>query len=1133
MRYGLLGPLEVVGDDGQSVALSGDRERVLVAMLLLGANRVVATSRLTDALWGDQPPSTAGNALQVHVSRLRKKLAAGSAGGDLLRRESSGYRLTVAPGELDVQRFESLVGQDGGGPDEVSSRLQEALDLWRGPALADVSSDLLVGEAARLEELRLAAIERRIEADLARGCHADVVPELEGLVHDHPLRERLRGQLMRALYRSGRQADALAVYRHGRAALADQLGIDPSPALQGLELAILEQSPDLDAPDPPVDRAEASRAPAPPVPPRASGRDHRGRRRRRIGLLLAVAGLLVASTVTGVTVVLSASGRPIRAAPNSLAAVDARTNRLVGFVPVGARPGAIAFGSGSLWVANLDDETVSRIDPAGLQTLRTLPVGGTPTGIATSADAIWVAETAPGPTGAVSVVRIGPGFNSIGPPQHISQVVTGSPGAVAAEGDAVWVAPSSGLLTRLDPDTGRVVQQVDPNAGPTGIDVADGGVWVTDSEANNVTRVDPTGLLTSIAVGNGPSGIAVGAGAVWVADSLDGSVVRIDPVTRSVTTTIPVGPSPAGVTFGAGSVWVADSGDGTLDRIDPATNKVVARIAVGESPQAVTVADGRAWVTVDDQTIRPVTTTKSAGTLRIDAQSDVDYMDPAVAYAPLSWQLLYATCAKLLNYPDKPGAAGSQLIPEVAQSLPAVSPDGRSYTFTIRPGFRFSPPSNEPVTAQTFKDTIERTLNRKMHSPVAGEFADIVGAADYTAGTSPHIAGVTASGHTLTIRLQAPAPDFSARIAEPPMCAVPPDTPLDPNGVRAIPSAGPYYVASYTPGQGIVLDRNPNYQGSRPHSFAQIQLAVGTSAGRSVAAVEAGAVDYTTLEGASAPGAAASGGLQALAAQLSARYGPGSPAASKGRQQYFANPLPEVDFFVLNTHRLPFSDTRMRQAINYAIDRRALAQVGYPGLPLPDHPTDHYLPPGMPGYREVQIYPLTPDPAKASQLAQGKGTTAVLYTCEQTTCEQDAQIVKTNLAAIGITVEVKTFPFSTLLARVATPGEPFDLAFTNGWEPDYLDPMAMLTEMTENNSVSPPFDDPTYRHQLSAAAQLSGPQRYLAFGQLDIDVARDSAPLVAYGNQYSSAFFSSRIGCQTFGPYGIDLATLCTKSRTR
>ena len=161
---------------------------------------------------------------------------------------------------------------------------------------------------------------------------------------------------------------------------------------------------------------------------------------------------------------------------------------------------------------------------------------------------------------------------------------------------------------------------------------------------------------------------------------------------------------------------------------------MLATIAVGGSPQAITVADGRAWVTVDAQTIRPTDLTSGGGTLRIDSQSDVDYMDPALAYVALSWQLLYATCAKLLNYPDKSGAAGSQLIPEVAQSLPARSADGRTYTFTIRPGFRFSPPSNEPVTAQTFKDTIERTLNPRMKSPYAHEFADIVGAGAYMAG---------------------------------------------------------------------------------------------------------------------------------------------------------------------------------------------------------------------------------------------------------------------------------------------------------------------------------------------------------------------------------------------------------------
>jgi YVTN family beta-propeller protein len=1132
MQYRLLGPVEVVGDAGQPVALSGDRERVLVAVLVLGANQVVSSARLVDALWGDRPPMTAVNALQVHVSRLRKKLAAASAGRDLLHTESSGYRLTVAAGESDVKSFEDLVGVGGDDPEEVSSRLGEALGLCRGAALVDVASDLLAGEAARLEELRLAALEQRIEADLARGGQAQLVPELEGLVHDHPLRETLRGQLMRALYRCGRQADALAVYRQGRAVLADQLGIDPSPALQALELAILQQSPELASPEREIQPSEHPTPSWPPPTPAHLPRTKvKGLRRR--ASLLASAAALVAATVAVTSIGLSAHGRTVRAKPNSLAAIDTRSNRLSGLVPVGARPGAIAFGAGSLWVANRDDQTVSRVDPAGLQVLRTLPVGGSPTGVAASADAIWVAESSSGSAGSMSVIRIAPDFNTIGPPSLIDEVVPGSLGEVAANGDAVWVAPSSGLLTRLDAVTGRVTQQVDPNAGPTAIDVGDGGVWVTDSEANNATRLDPTGLLTSIPVGNGPSGIAIGAGAVWVADSLDGAVVRIDPATRSVTTTIPVGQSPTGVAVGAGSVWVANSGDGTVDRIDPRTDRVVARIAAGGSPQAVTVANGRAWVTIDAQTIRPATTPKVGSTLRMDSQSDVDFMDPALAYAPLSWQLLYATCAKLLNYPDRAGAAGSRLIPEVAQSLPAVSADGRSYTFTVRGGFRFSPPSDEPVTAQTFKDTIERTLNPRMHSPVAGQYADIVGADMYMAGKTPHIAGVIAQGDTLVIQLRAPAPDFLARIAEPAMCAVPADTPIDPTGLRTIPSAGPYYVASYTPGQGIVLDRNPNYHGSRPQSLAQIEFSAGISTRQSVSAVESGHADYTTLTGSSASSAADSGGLTALATQLATRYGHASSTGSERTQRYFANPEVQLDYLILNTHRPLFSDTGMRQAVNYAIDRTALAQLGNPSQPVPEHPTDHYLPPGIAGYRDVHIYSLTADPAKARQVEQGNGRSAVLYTCEETTCVAQAQIVKTDLAAIDLQVKVKTFPLSTLVSLIARPGEPFDLAFGGGWIPDYPDPAAMLTELTEDKSVGPTYDDLSYRHQLAAAGQLEGPQRYLAFGQLDLELARDAAPLVAYGNLNSGDLFSPRVGCQTFGPYGIDLAALCIRNRPR
>ena len=201
---------------------------------------------------------------------------------------------------------------------------------------------------------------------------------------------------------------------------------------------------------------------------------------------------------------------------------------------------------------------------------------------------------------------------------------------------------------------------------------------MSDSGADNVTRVDPTGLVTSLAVGHGPSGIAVGEGGVWVAETGDDKLVHIDPSTRAVRATIPVGNAPTGVSLGAGSVWVANSGDGTVTRIDPGTDKPLATIPVGGSPQAIAVAGGRAWVTVAARTIPAgrVAATRG-GTARLDAKYDIDYMDPALAYVPPSAQLLYATCAKLLNYPDKAGPAAFQLVPEVAQSLPTRSADGK------------------------------------------------------------------------------------------------------------------------------------------------------------------------------------------------------------------------------------------------------------------------------------------------------------------------------------------------------------------------------------------------------------------------------------------------------------------------
>lgn len=188
----------------------------------------------------------------------------------------------------------------------------------------------------------------------------------------------------------------------------------------------------------------------------------------------------------------------------------------------------------------------------------------------------------------------------------------------------------------------------------------------------------------------------------------------------------------------------------------------------------------------------------------------------------------------------------------------------------------------------------------------------------------------------------------------------------------------------------------------------------------------------------------------------------------------------------------------------------------------------------MLGATDAHIYPLGPDLVKARTLTQGKPGTAVLYTCNDTTCDQQAQIIKTDLAAIGIQVQVKRFQWYAFIQRVLTPGAPFDLA-TVGWSSDYPDPSALLTPLLQQGPpYLPSLEDPTYQRRLSNTERLTGPKRYLAYGQLAVDLARNAAPLVAYGNPSGSDFFSPRIGCQTYNSlYGIDIAALCIRPPRR
>src|SRR6185437_12418891 len=320
-----------------------------------------------------------------------------------------------------------------------------------------------------------------------------------------------------------------------------------------------------------------------------------------------------------------------------------------------------------------------------------------------------------------------------------------------------------------------------------------------------------------------------------------------------------------------------------------------------------------------------------------------------------------------------------------------------TYTFTIRPGFRFSPPSDEAVTAATFKATIERVIDPRLKSPSAYLFSDIVGYHAYVTGRARTLSGLIAYGNRLTIRLSQPDGAFLADLAGGAACAVPRNTPATPGGINDIPSAGPYYIASYVPRQQLVLRRNPNYHGDRPRHLDQIVITIGIDRSRALEEIETGKVDY------------ALDGLPSDAGRrLEAEYGPGSKAAKAGHQQYFVSTANAVRYLHMNTSRPLFSNVRLRRAVNYAIDRPALVAQDRrfvvevnpfnAGEPIAD-----YLPPTVDGATNSHLYPVNgPNLRRARQLAGPVHATAVMYTPSDPPWIQEAQVIRRDLRALGI-----------------------------------------------------------------------------------------------------------------------------------
>jgi DNA-binding SARP family transcriptional activator/ABC-type transport system substrate-binding protein len=1102
VEFRLLGLLEVCRD-GERLVLGGPKQRAVLAILVLHANEVVPRGRLLADVWGDRTPGSE-HSLDVHISRLRKILSSGCGESAVLIRRDRGYLLRVEAGSLDLVRFEQQIeaGEQAlaeGRTAEAARLLKEGLGLWRGEPLAEFSDQGFArAEAGRLKERRLAALEARIDADLELGRAAAIAGELETLVRANPFRERFRAQLMLALYRAGRQGEALAVYTDSRTLLIEELGIEPGSELRELQCAILAQDPGLLLARP-ARLAPAATGGAGVEQPAKLRRP--GRRRL---LLLSAAGCLA---VTAVLVSVPISGSPPSAPgmiqPGSVAFLDARSGRVVGDLQAAPGVGFVRSGLGSIWELE-DGGVLLQINRRTRQLTRSISVGVNAGDVAVGEGAVWITDA-----DSQTLVRVGPQYGDVArirlPATGLSKPGTG--GGVAVGAGSVWVAQGLSRIARISPASGQVESSL-PVADATVVAFGERAVWVAASDLGTLMKIDPrtNAIAWSTRIGPGICCLAAGGGYLWAANNAGIWKLATDGRVLDTITT----PSQTGnISFGDGALWVTNDAAGTVMRIDPRTD-ATSKYRVGHLLTGISV-EGQIIAVSVHQTAGDLLAHLSGPILQVRDQDWFNHTDPAVAAAPGSadqpWeqQLQYATCARLLTYPDAPAPAGWQLVPEIAASWPSLSPDGRTYTFTITPGFRFSPPSDQMVTATTFKYTIERALSPALgpDPPALSVASDIAGLPAYRAGASPHISGIRATKNTLEITLVRRAPDFPERIALSYFCPVPIGTPAVVNGLQdPVPSAGPYYLSGNIGGVAAVLRPNPSYRGSRPRRLAAIVYREQPRTGEAVADIQAGRADYV----------AEPDPVLAQQAPVARRFG--QPSAGQPHR-YYVTPLLATDELAFDTRHGPFADPRLRQAVSYALDRPALAAA------LGDLATGHYLPPGMPASPQRHVSPPTgPDLGRARALAGPRTQRATLAVCSDPGCLKLGQIIQANLERIGLHIQLRPYA-GAIASATSQPGA--DVVLARVFAP-YPDPVAFLKTALGGRFAQDRLDNLT---------RLDRSQRLTAAGQLELQLIRGPAPIAAIGTPAIPEFFSARVSCHISQPlqFGADLSSLCLQSR--
>jgi YVTN family beta-propeller protein len=1102
--FRILGPLEVYRA-GEPIPLGGPRQRAALALLLLNANRVVSRQRLARDLQYEQPD--ADHAVRIQVSRLRKCLGEGAGADSRLLTRAPGYLLRVEDGELDLDRFVTLLsaGREAiarGEAQQGVSALRDADSLWRGRPLADLAQSPVGFEANHLEELRLEAVEERLEAELSLGHHAKVVAELETLVASYPLREGLRCQLMLALYRCGRQAEALEVYRAGRALLDEELGLQPGARLKQLEQAILRHDQELEAaPD------------AAPEPGAASMVETAQRRRWRRWPAVAVVALLaaVAAIVTVATVTRGGRGLapPIRG--NAVALVSAATGRPVGATPLDAAPTRVAVGLRSVWVSHLDAGTVSRIDRATDTVRQTIRVGRGPTGVAVASGNVWVANSLDG-----TVSRIDPATNTV-----VQTIAVGSqPSAAVAVGHSVWIVDrGDDNLLQLDALTGGVRRIVETGSGPIDASAARGTIWVANEGDGTVTRLDAgTGqVVDTIHVGDAPSAIAASATSVWLADELDATVSRLDPRTDAVTTTIPVGGRPAGIAVVGGTVLVSDLESGRLLRVDARRGAVTPIRQVGERAGPIADVGGRAWVGV-----LAGGADHHGGTLRIVSAGSPVSLDPALEDELTPLQLLGLTNDGLVTLDHAGGPRGTQLVPDLASSLPLAADGGRTYTFRLRHGIRYS--SGGTVTASDVRSSFERLF--ELRSPGRSLYEKIRGARACLSSTACDLSRgiVVAGADAVTFHLTAPDPDFLYKLTEPYAFVLPSSAPRHARR-SPLPATGPLMIASFEPGRELRLVRNPAFRewsaAAQPAAYPDsITWRLSLSPRSAVKLVERGQADLAQNVGALS---------KRQWTELRTRF------ASRLR----TNPVMGTNFYFLNTRAKPFDQVEVRRALNFALDRRRM--VAFRGGPTLALPTCQILPPQMPGYDRYCPYTRGarddgrwngPDLERARRLVEASGTKGMTVKVWDTPGPGGrapaAQYLTNVLLRLGYRASLHLLPDAAFL-RYTDDSRHHAQVISGGWGADYPSPSAMIGKLScagfiPNSSRTfddSEFCDPRVDLQISRAESLGSTnhrEATVAWRRLDRELT-DRAIWLPTITSKQTDVISSRVGNYQYNPF--------------